>query len=69
MKKKHIYILSLTLILCLFMANTSYAQGGLGDLPGFETGVDDEVPAAPINGLIWLGIAVASYFGVKKLKE
>ncbi|TQD38910.1 hypothetical protein [Haloflavibacter putidus] len=68
MKKKHIYILSVTLIVCLFMVNTSYAQG-LGDLPGFDTGVDDETPAAPINGLIWLGIAVGSYFGVKKLRE
>lgn len=68
MKMKHIYILSITLIICLLMVNTSYAQG-LGDLPGFDPDVDDEAPAASINGLIWLGIAVGSYFGVRKLKE
>lgn len=37
--------------------------------PGFDTGVDDEdTPAAPITGLLPLGIALGAYLGFKKLK-
>ncbi len=36
--------------------------------PGFDDGVDDETPPAPITALLPLGIAVGAYLGFKKLK-
>jgi hypothetical protein len=35
----------------------------------FDDDVDDTTPAAPIDGLIGLGIAVGAFYGVKKLKN
>jgi len=34
----------------------------------FDDDVDDEVPAAPIDGLLGLGIAAGAWYGIKKLK-
>lgn len=34
----------------------------------FDDDVDDETPAAPIDGLLGLGIAAGAWYGVKKLK-
>lgn len=34
----------------------------------FDDDVDDEVPAAPIDGLIGLGIAAGTLYGIRKLK-
>jgi len=35
---------------------------------GFDDDVDDEVPAAPIDGLLGLGIVAGAWYGVRKLK-
>lgn len=35
----------------------------------FPDNVDDEAPAAPIDGFIGLGIAAGIYFGTRKRKE
>lgn len=35
----------------------------------FDDDVDDEVPGAPIDGLIALGIAAGALYGIKKLKS
>jgi hypothetical protein len=35
---------------------------------GFDDDVDDEVPGAPIDGFIGLGLAAGAYFGYRKLK-
>lgn len=34
----------------------------------FPDDVDDETPAAPIDGFIGLGIAAGAYYGYRKLK-
>lgn len=34
----------------------------------FDDDVDDEIPAAPIDGLIGLGIAAGAWYGIRKLK-
>lgn len=34
----------------------------------FDDDVDDEVPAAPIDGLLGLGLAAGAWYGVRKLK-
>ena len=46
------------------MSTSIFAQP---DFPGF---VDDEgsAPAAPITGLLPLGLALGAYFGFRKLK-
>ncbi len=38
-------------------------------LPGGIDDVDDETPAAPIGNLVWAGLIVGGYIGVKKLKK
>ncbi|MBA3986262.1 MAG: hypothetical protein H0X63_06775, partial [Flavobacteriales bacterium] len=35
----------------------------------FDNDVDDEVPAAPIDGFIGLGIAAGAYYGIKKIRS
>ena len=35
----------------------------------FDDDVEDEVPAAPIDGLLGLGIAAGAWYGIKKLKS
>jgi|TARA_R110000850_G_scaffold25797_3_gene74175 hypothetical protein len=35
----------------------------------FDDDVDDETPAAPIDGLLGLGIAAGAWYGVRKLKR
>ena len=46
----------------LFISNV-YAQ------PGFHDDVDDENPAAPIDGLLVTGLIAGSILGYKKLKK
>jgi len=63
-QKTH-YITLIIIGVILLVSTTSYGQG-LGDI-GFPDDVDDEV-AAPINGLIALGLAVGGYLGIRKVK-
>jgi hypothetical protein len=37
--------------------------------PGFVDNVDDETPAAPIDGLVALGFIAGGYLGFKKLRK
>ncbi len=49
----------------LLTVTTSNAQIGFP-----SDNVDDEAPAAPIDGLIGIGLAAGAYFGLrKKIKE
>ena len=57
-------IIALSLVLC-FTA-ISYSQPD--DAFGFEENVDD-VPAAPIKMLLYIGLIAGSYLGIKKLKR
>lgn len=34
----------------------------------FDDDVDDETPAAPIDGFLGLGLAAGAWYGIKKLK-
>ena len=60
------YITLVIIITLLLVTTTSYGQG-LGDI-GFPEDVDDEI-AAPINGLIALGLAVGGYLGIRNTKK
>ena len=61
MKKLYTSILLLGFLL---LSLNIYAQP-----PGFPEEVDDEnAPAAPITGLLALGLAAGTYLGFKKLK-
>ena len=64
MHKKNYLILSLVLISLPFITTGQTLQ----DLEG-AIGFDDDVNDVPINGLIALGMAVASYLGYKKFKK
>ncbi len=35
----------------------------------FDDDVDDTTPAAPIDGLIGLGVVVGAFYGVRKIKK
>lgn len=35
----------------------------------FDDDVDDETPAAPIDGLLGLGLAAGVYYGIRKLRK
>ncbi|TXK74039.1 hypothetical protein [Mesonia sp. HuA40] len=37
--------------------------------PGFDDDVDDETPAAPIDGLVALGFIAGGYLGFRKLRK
>ena len=50
----------LVLMLCILSITTANAQ------ITFPDDVDDEAPAAPIDGFIGLGVAAGIYFGVRK---
>ncbi|HIB37113.1 hypothetical protein [Mesonia sp.] len=55
---------TLLLLGFLFISASIYAQP-----PGFPDDVDDEdAPAAPITGLLSIGIAAGACLGIKKLK-
>ena len=69
--KKNIKVQILTLLAVFAFSTTSFAQALPGDLEsalGFDDLVND-VPESPINGLIALGMAVASYIGYRKFKK
>ena len=67
--KNYAKYLTLSLILCLMLLPlTSFGQGSLEDALGFTETVND-VPEAPISGLVALGLAVGSFFGYKKIKS
>ena len=64
MKLKQSHYISIGIIvILLFISTEASAQ-----LPGFDDDVGDE-PVAPINGLIAIGLAVGTYFGLTKLKN
>ena len=55
------------ILICLFVLACTYTAHA--QLPGFETTVNDEQVAAPIDGFIGIAMAVAAYFGVKKIRQ
>lgn len=59
--KKTLFICSLT----VWMAGSVPAHAQII----FDDDVDDETPAAPIDGLLGLGIAAGALYGAKKLKD
>ena len=63
------YIKIAFILIVLILPVTLFGQGTpLEDALGFTETVND-VPEAPISGLIALGLAVGSFFGYKKIKS
>ncbi|MFD0931477.1 hypothetical protein ACFQ0R_02580 [Psychroflexus salinarum] len=67
MKLQNSHYITLVIIITLLLVTTTSHGQGLGDI-GFPEDVDDEI-AAPINGLIALGLAVGGYLGIKKVRK
>jgi hypothetical protein len=59
------YLALVLAIAFILISATSYAQ--FGDI-GFPDDVDDE-PAAPISGLIALGLAVGGCLGIRQTRK
>jgi hypothetical protein len=57
------YQIILGFCLMLFTSSPVLAQ------IAFNDDVDDTTPAAPIDGLIGLGIAIGAFYGIKKVKN
>ena len=49
---------------CMYALSAQPVQAQIS----FDDDVDDETPAAPIDGLIALGIAAGAWYGIKKLR-
>ena len=59
---KHFKHLGLTFLFLLF---TQMAMAQIS----FPDDVDDEGPAAPIDGFVVIGIAAGAYFGIRKKRK
>lgn len=55
-------------IIGLFLGMSFSAHAQLGDI-GFPDDADDENPAAPIDGLLGIGLAAGAAFAYKKLRK
>lgn len=67
MNKNNLIVLILVVFTLPFIATGQASFSEIESALGFEEQVND-VPESPINGLVALGMAVASYIGYKKLK-
>jgi len=63
--KKPLSKILFSLALCFYAMATQPAHSQIS----FDDDVDDETPAAPIDGLIGLGIAAGAWYGIRKLKS
>ncbi len=66
--KKYTIYFTLALILCLVIVPVSTYGQSLEDALGFTETVND-VPEAPISGLVALGLVIGSFFGYRKFKS
>lgn len=65
MKNKKSFLIAFALVALSLLPTTIQAQ----QLPGFMDDVDDETPAAPIDGFISLAILMGGIIGYRKLKN
>ncbi len=56
------FAFTLTFVICTLASQPVKSQ------ISFDDDVDDQTPAAPIDGLLGLGIAAGAWYGIKKLK-
>ncbi|MDT0293833.1 hypothetical protein ACFQ3R_10625 [Mesonia ostreae] len=63
MKKK--FLTAYITLAFLGIGITSFAQD---NLPNFDTNVEDEIPAAPIDGFILTGLIIGAAYGIGKKK-
>ncbi|WP_233357745.1 hypothetical protein [Haloflavibacter putidus] len=68
MKKPKYFPLQIISILIFILLISATANAQV-TLPGGIDDVDDETPAAPIGNLVWVGLIVGGYVGVKKIKK
>ena len=55
--KKRTFLITIALTLGTFVSQAQIS---------FPDNVDDEAPAAPIDGFVTLGLAAGAYFGLRK---
>ncbi|MCR9183224.1 MAG: hypothetical protein NXH73_09885 [Flavobacteriaceae bacterium] len=67
MKNIKLPISKMVLTAMLFLATMAYQP--VHSQITFDDDVDDEVPGAPIDGLLGLGLAAGAYYGIRKLKR
>lgn len=60
--------IGILILLCLLFTTQISLGQSLEDALGFEETVDD-VPEAPIHGLVILGLAAGAVFGYRKIKK
>ncbi len=56
------FIFTIAFVVCALVSQQAQAQ------ITFDDDIDDETPAAPIDGLLGLGLAAGAMYGIKKLK-
>lgn len=54
-------VLRLAFLFCVFSTTNVHSQ------ITFDDDVDDGTPAAPIDGLLGLGLAAGAYYGIRKI--
>lgn len=67
-KINSIQVLFTLALISLIGLSSAYGQG-LEELFGFENDNVNDVPEAPLHMLIYLGLVIGGYLGVRKLRE
>jgi hypothetical protein len=67
MKKRNWFKVAVFAVVFSAMPLTALAFQDLP--PDFPGNVDDQVPSAPISGLVALGLVVGAGYGVKKVRD
>ena len=68
MKNINKVIFTLALV-SLIGLSSAYGQNGLEDLFGFDNDNVQDTPEAPIHILVYLGLLVGGFLGIRKLRK
>ena len=68
MKKTAVIKIVIVLLIATVCMADAYAQT-IGDAFGFEDDNTNDIPEAPIHFLVYLGLVIGGYLGIKRLKK